>query len=83
MTRIMSKGLAKKGINVNSVAPGPTGTEFFLRGKPESLIKTIEGFSPYGRLGRPEEVAEGIAWLAGGASGWVTGQVLRINGGMA
>ena len=82
MTRVMSKELAaKKGINVNAVAPGPTGTELFLRGKSEGLIKTLAGLNPFNRLGTPEEVAESIVYLAGEGSRWVAGQVLRVNGG--
>ncbi|RDW87532.1 Brn1 [Coleophoma crateriformis] len=81
MTRVMSKEVAKKGIMLNCVAPGPTATDLFLKGKSEQLIKTISGFIPQGRLGKPEEIADTVAFLAG--TTWVTGQVLRANGGMA
>lgn len=83
MTRVMSKDLARKGINVNAVAPGPTGTELFLNGKSEQLLKMIAGFSPQNRIGAPEEIADVVAFLSSSASKWVTGQVLRVNGGMA
>lgn len=83
MTRVMSKELLTKGICVNAVAPGPTGTDMFYKGKTEQMLKLIAGFSPTGRIGRPEEVAEVIVWLSGGQSGWVSGQVLRANGGSA
>ena len=83
MTRVMSKDLARKGISVNAVAPGPTGTELFLRGKSEQVLKTIAGFSPHNRIGVPEEIADGIAFLSGEGSRWVSGQVLRVNGGFA
>jgi 3-oxoacyl-[acyl-carrier protein] reductase len=81
MTRVSAKELAPKGIFVNAVAPGPTGTELFLRGKPESLIQAMEGFSPFNRLGKPEDIAEAIAYLAG--SSWMAGQTIRVNGGVA
>ncbi|KAI0542543.1 hypothetical protein GGR58DRAFT_253749 [Xylaria digitata] len=81
MTRVMSKDLGRKGILVNAVAPGPTGTELFFRGKSEEVLKTIAGFNPQGRIGAPEEIAEAIVFLA--QSSWVSGQVLRANGGMA
>ncbi|RDW73252.1 Brn1 [Coleophoma cylindrospora] len=81
MTRVMSKEVAKKGIMLNCVAPGPTATDLFLRGKSEQLIKTLSGFNPQGRIGKPEEIADTVAFLAG--TTWVSGQVLRANGGMA
>ena len=83
MTRVMSKELLTKGICVNAVAPGPTGTDLFYKGKTEQMLKVIAGSSPTGRIGRPEEIAEAIVWLSGGQSGWVSGQVLRANGGAA
>ncbi|KAF7863963.1 hypothetical protein EAF04_006928 [Stromatinia cepivora] len=83
MTRCLSKDLAQKGIMVNAVAPGPTSTELFLNGKSDQLSKTIASFNPQNRIGQPEEVAEVVAFLSSGASSWVTGQILRVNGGMA
>ena len=68
---------------VNAVAPGPTATELFMKGKSEQLVKTLAGFNPQGRLGRPEEIADVVAFLSGEQGGWVTGQVLRVNGGHA
>ena len=83
MTRVMSKNLAGKGIRVNAVAPGPTGTELYYKGKTEQMLKMIAGLSPMGRIAEPEEIAEAIVWLSGASSSWVTGQVLLANGGMA
>ena len=83
MTRVMCKDLASKGISVNAVSPGPTSTELFLRGKSEQMLKQIAGLCPMGRIGKPEEIAEAIVWLSSGSSTWVSGQVLRANGGMA
>lgn len=83
IARVMSKDLARRGILVNAVSPGPTATDLFMRGKPEAVIKTISGLNPQGRLGKPEEIAETVNFLAGPASSWVTGQVLRVNGGHA
>jgi 3-oxoacyl-[acyl-carrier protein] reductase len=81
MTRVMAKQLGPKHISVNAVAPGPTATELFLKGKPEQVIKTIAGFSPQNRLGRPEEIAETIGYLS--ITSWMSGQIVRVNGGMA
>lgn len=83
MTRLLSKDLAKKGIMVNAIAPGPTATDLFIKGKSEQLLKVIAGFNPQGRIGTPEEIADVAAFLAGDGGKWVTGQVLRVNGGMA
>ena len=83
MTRVLSKDLARKGISVNAIAPGPTGTELFLKGKPEPVLKMIAGFNPQNRIGTPEEVADAIVFFSGDGSRWVTGQVIRVNGGMA
>lgn len=83
MTRVLAKDLASKGINVNAVAPGPTATELFLKGKPEPVLKAISGNIPFGRLGEPDEIASTVAFLCSSASKWVTGQVIRVNGGMS
>ena len=81
MTRIMCKELASKGIVVNAIAPGPTATELFYKGKSEQTLKFIAGLSPFGRIGKPEEVAEAIYYMAGSGSRWVSGQTLSVNGG--
>jgi 3-oxoacyl-[acyl-carrier protein] reductase len=63
---------------VNAVAPGPIGSNpRLLKVFPESLKSQI----PVGRLGRPEEVADAVAFLAGEAAGFITGEILDINGG--
>ena len=82
-TRVLSKDLARKGVMVNCVAPGPTSTDLFLKGKSEGLINMIAGANPQKRLGKPEEIAETVNFLSGPGSSWVTGQVLYVNGGMA
>lgn len=82
-TRVLSKDLARRGILVNCVAPGPTATDLFMKGKPEGVVKMIAGFNPQGRLGQPEEIAGTVGWLVGEGASWVTGQVVRVNGGMA
>ena len=83
MTRVLSKDLMRQGICVNAVAPGPTGTELFYEGKNEGMLKMIAGFSPANRIGTPEEVADVVAFLGAEGSRWVSGQVVRVNGGMA
>ncbi|KAL2168909.1 hypothetical protein VTG60DRAFT_6744 [Thermothelomyces hinnuleus] len=80
MVRALSKDLASKGITVNAVAPGPTGTELFYKGKSEQLLEVMRKASPFGRFGEPDEIASVVAFLAGEDSRWVSGQVLRVNG---
>lgn len=83
MTRFLSKDptLAKRNITVNAVAPGPTATELFFQGKSEQMINGIASMSPFQRLGKPEEIAAVISFVAGPDSSWVSGQVLNANGG--
>lgn len=83
MTRVLSKDLARKGITVNAVSPGPTATDLFLNGKSEQLLKMIAGFNPQGRIGKPEEIAGVVGFLCGEGSQWVSGQVVGVNGGQA
>ncbi|KAF4616505.1 hypothetical protein D9613_008770 [Agrocybe pediades] len=83
IVRVLSKDFATKGITVNAVVPGATGTAMFYKGKTEEMVNQSKSTIPMGRLGTPEEIAEVITWLAGESSGWVTGQVIRANGGSA
>lgn len=80
ITRIVAKDLASKGIVVNGVAPGPTSTELFMRGKPDALVEFIKKQSPFNRLGTPEEIAETIIYLS--STAWVAGQTLKCNGAL-
>jgi 3-oxoacyl-[acyl-carrier protein] reductase len=83
ITRVLAKDLGTKGIRVNAIAPGPTATELFLEGKPEQLIQGIAKASPFNKLGLPEEIADVVAFVAGDASRWLSGQIVRVNGAMA
>jgi 3-oxoacyl-[acyl-carrier protein] reductase len=82
MTHILSKELRGRNITVNAVAPGPTATALFLDGKPPSVIETLTKAAPLERLGKPEDIANTVAFLAGADGGWINGQVLRANGGI-
>jgi 3-oxoacyl-[acyl-carrier protein] reductase len=83
MTHTFAKDLGSKGITVNAVAPGPTSTELFLKGKSPELIKAISGFSPFDKLGEPAEIADVFVFLASEASRWISGQVIPVNGAFA
>jgi len=82
MTKTLARALAPRGITVNAVAPGPVETELFLQGKTEQQVQAIAGMNPFKRLGKPDDIAQVVAFLAGTTSGWVSGQVIRANGGV-
>lgn len=82
LTHVQSKELRGRNITVNSVAPGPTETELFLNGKSEELIDNLAKLSPLERLGKPEDIANTVAFIAGPEGGWINGQILRANGGI-
>lgn len=83
MSRTLAKALAPEGITVNCVAPGVIDhTEFFgQNGIPADRKAKNESLIPEGRLGEPEEIAAGILYLASEKAGFVTGEILNINGG--
>lgn len=81
MTLILARELRGRDITVNAVAPGPTATALFLDGKDEETVSKLAAQAPLERLGRPEDIAEVVSFLAGPAR-WVNGQVLRANGGI-
>jgi len=82
MTHVLANELRGRNITVNAVAPGPTGTELFLKGKPQAVVDELTRLAPLERLGRPEDVANTVAFLAGPDGGWINSQVLRANGGI-
>lgn len=81
MTLILAREMRGRDITVNTVAPGPTETPLFIEGKSPELIDRIAQSSPMERLGKPEDIAEVIALLAGRGR-WLNGQVIYANGGV-
>ena len=82
MVRSMAKELAGRGVRVNAVAPGPVDTDLFNAGKTEEAKQRMAAFSPFNRIGRPEEIAQVVRFLLSDESSWVHGQVVQPNGGM-
>ncbi len=82
-TQVFAKELRGRNITVNAVAPGPIATELFLHGKSAEQIQQFAKMPPLERLGQPEDIAAVVAFLVGPDAGWVNGQILRANGGLA
>ena len=82
MTHILAKELRGRNITVNAIAPGPTATDLFLKGKSQEAIDQMAKMAPLERLGEPEDIANAVAFLASSDAAWINGQVLRANGGI-
>ncbi len=81
MSKSLAAEVASRGITINCIAPGfieTPMTDVLKEDQKEKLIKTI----PNGNLGKPEDIACGVAYLASQEAGYVNGQTLHINGGM-
>ncbi len=83
LVHVLANEMRGRKVTVNVVAPGPVGTELFLKGKTQAQIDELSKVPPLERLGQPEDIANVVSFLAGPDGGWVNGQVLRANGGFA
>jgi 3-oxoacyl-[acyl-carrier protein] reductase len=83
MTHVFAKELRGRNITVNAVAPGPVATDLFLKDKTPEQVESFSKMPPLQRLGQPSDIADVISWLVSPQAGWVNGQVLRANGGLA
>lgn len=87
LTRAMSLDYAQNGIRVNCVCPGTIDTPMLrwaagLSDDPDKVIETCNRMHPVGRIGKPEEVADAIAYLACPMASFITGAALLVDGGM-
>jgi len=83
MSRVFAKEIGARGINVNCVLPGPTGTDLFLHGKSEEQITQLASINAFKRLGTPDDIAKVVVLLASEEAKWISGQSIGTNGGMA
>ena len=82
MLRPIAAEVARHGVTVNAVSPGYIATEMLSEIDPTGLEATLR-IIPMRRYGKPEEIAAAMAFLASDDAGYITGQVLRVNGGMS
>jgi NAD(P)-dependent dehydrogenase (short-subunit alcohol dehydrogenase family) len=92
LTKTLALELAPYGVRVNAVSPGPVYTTFNRRVmahrcvslglSEEQMIERVRGSIPLGRWGEPADIARAVAFLCGPAAGWITGEVLRVSGGL-
>lgn len=79
MSKTLAKELGKYGITVNAVAPGFIATDM-VRAMPQKVIDMMEGKTPLGRLGQPEDIANAYVFLASDEASFISGSVLSVDG---
>jgi NAD(P)-dependent dehydrogenase (short-subunit alcohol dehydrogenase family) len=92
LTRTLALELAAYGVRVNAVSPGPVYTEFnrtvmaqrcqTLGLTEEQMVERVRGSIPLGRWGQAGDIAAAVAFLCSPSAGWITGEVLRVSGGL-
>jgi 3-oxoacyl-[acyl-carrier protein] reductase len=81
MTKVWARELGRSGIRVNAVAPGFTATEM-VAAMPENILEGMRARTPLGRLGEPRDIANAYLFLASDEASFITGEVLRVDGGI-
>jgi len=82
-TRVLAKELGPRGVTVNAIAPGPVETDLFLAGKTVADVQRLADLAPQHRIGQPVDIADAVALLVSADAGWINGQIVRVNGGIA
>ncbi|MBL0122943.1 MAG: SDR family oxidoreductase [Betaproteobacteria bacterium] len=80
-TKVLARELARRGITVNAISPGMTDTPMLRGGNVEALRKHGAASAAMGRMGTPQDIADGVAMLVSREGHWITGQVIHIDGG--
>ncbi|MBK8268107.1 MAG: 3-oxoacyl-[acyl-carrier-protein] reductase [Planctomycetes bacterium] len=81
LTKTLAREFAKKNVTVNAVAPGFIETDMTAE-VPDAALDAVRQLTPMGRLGKPEEVAATVVFLASPAASFITGEIIGVNGGM-
>lgn len=81
-TKTTAREVARHGVRVNCVCPGPTDTQLLAEFAGDKLRNALVRAIPLGRVGQPDDVANGVVFLAGDKAGFVTGQTLSVSGGL-
>ncbi|KOC14648.1 putative oxidoreductase, short-chain dehydrogenase/reductase family [Aspergillus flavus AF70] len=81
MVKVLARDLAGAGIRVNAISPGATSTDSFQKAVDEKKARLLANQNPFNRIGRADGIAAAVSLLWRKDSGWITGQVLRVNGG--
>ena len=80
LTKSVARELASRGVTCNAVAPGFIQTDMTENIGEDNTLRTM---IPLGRMGQPEDIAAAVAFLASDAAAYITGEVLRVDGGLA
>jgi len=81
LTRTVAREVAKRGITVNAVAPGFIATDMTAK-LGDEILDEVRKQIPLGHLGEPQDIADAVLYLASEAAGFITGQVLTVDGGL-
>lgn len=81
ITRALALQVAADGINVNAIAPGPVVTPLFEKNYTTEQMNSLLSTIPFKRKGTPTDIANLLLFLSSDESGWITGEVIAINGG--
>ena len=82
LTMSTARELASRGVTCNAIAPGYIETDMTSESLPEAARAKLMDQIPLAKIGQPDDVGDAVAFLAGPEAGYITGQVLRVNGGM-
>ncbi|WP_225032180.1 SDR family oxidoreductase [Paraburkholderia sp. XV] len=83
MTAVLAREMRGRAVTVNSIAPGPTATDLYLKDKSPQMLAQAAMRSPLERLGQPADIAGAVSFLVGPDGEWVNGQTIRVNGGFS